>query len=527
MRYSNYKRIKQLGEGGNGRVFLMENDSKEEFAIKISKIKEVTGHYTRSKLERFKTEAIKVHKLYEEGQRGIIPVFDYKLPCEETGDYYFVMPIAIPLEEKIKDYNNIYDLINIFKSLAKTLGELHSKTISHRDIKPENILYYQDEYCFGDFGLIDFPEKEELTRGNEPIGNRKTMAPEMRTPSLVQDSRPADVYSFAKTLWIILTGEEFAFDGQFNCFENKKMQNKYKEIHFVELYQLLMDSTAEIPEKRPTIDEFLSRLIEWEEISKDSAKVDMSRWRFIEQNIIHQKYPSTVIWRDKSQVVEILKQLSIVNFNHTFIHDGGGMDSIGIEMFDDIEKDMVMLKFGPNMSQIFKIKKLIWELPNEDPEFGYFRLEFERLSPIYPEIVAENEKMMKEYLNDFGVLPSEDLIVNENKEYEPYRENDERALFSIKRWFNGSFLIVPKGSIYNHISTTYDGRHSKFNADDFREYMVLLRYVYKHEILKPYFWDIAHHNPMEDNLFEKLKKIRVMTDEELKSNIQDDGVFLI
>ena len=57
--------------------------------------------------------------------------------------------------------------------------------------------------------------------------------------------------------------------------------------------------------------------------------------------------------------------------------------------------------------------------------------------------------------------------------------------------------------------------------------MVLLRYVYKHEILKPYFWDIAHHNPMEDNLFEKLKKIRVMTDEELKSNIQDDGVFLI
>ncbi|MGR5863837.1 hypothetical protein ACT7DZ_03285 [Bacillus cereus] len=135
------------------------------------------------------------------------------------------------------------------------------------------------------------------------------------------------------------------------------------------------------------------------------------------------------------------------------------------------------------------------------------------------------KKMMKEYLNDFGVLSSEDLIVNENKEYEPYRENDERALFSIKRWFNGSFLIVPKGSIYNHISTTYDGRHSKFNADDFREYMVLLRYVYKHEILKPYFWDIAHHNPLEDDLFEKLKKIRVMTDEELKSNIQVDGVF--
>ncbi|MGR5863835.1 protein kinase domain-containing protein [Bacillus cereus] len=91
------------------------------------------------------------------GKRGIIPVFDYKLPCEETGDYYFVMPIAIPLEEKIKDYNNIYDLINIFKSLAKTLGELHSKTISHRDIKPENILYYQEGVLFWRFWSNRFP----------------------------------------------------------------------------------------------------------------------------------------------------------------------------------------------------------------------------------------------------------------------------------------------------------------------------------------------------------------------------------
>ncbi|MFT0562243.1 protein kinase domain-containing protein [Bacillus cereus] len=523
MRYSNYKRIKQLGEGGNGRVFLMQDDSKEKFAVKILKNKD----RSKSKIERFKTEAIKVHKLFKEGQKGIIPVLDYKLPCEETGDYYFVMPIAVPLEEKIKECNNIYDLIDIFKSLATTLSELHSKAIAHRDIKPENILYYQDEYCFGDFGLIDFPEKKGITRDNEPIGNRKTMAPEMRTPSLVSDSRPADVYSFAKTLWIILTGEVFAFDGQFNCFENNKLQNKYETIHFVELYQLLMDSTAENPEKRPTIEKFLNRLIAWEEISKDNTKVDKSRWRFIEQHVIHQKYPSTLIWRDKIQVVDILKQLSIVNFNHTFIHDGGGMDSIGIEIFDDIEKDMVMLNFGPNMSQVFKIKRLIWELPNEDPEFSYFRLEFEKLNPIYPDSIAEQEKMIKEYLNDFRVLASEDLIINNNKGYEPYREDDEQALFSIKRWFNGSFLIVPKGSIYNQISTTYDGRHSEFNADDFREYMELLQYVYNHEKLKPYFWDIAHHNPFEDGLFEKLKKIRAMTDGELESNIQDDGVFLL
>ncbi|WP_179863772.1 hypothetical protein [Bacillus toyonensis] len=79
------------------------------------------------------------------------------------------------------------------------------------------------------------------------------MAPEMRTPLLVSDSRVADVYSFAKTIWIILTGEEYVFDGQFNYLENDKLQNIYPKQHLVELYKLLTDSTAENPEKRPTM----------------------------------------------------------------------------------------------------------------------------------------------------------------------------------------------------------------------------------------------------------------------------------
>ncbi|WP_176535860.1 hypothetical protein [Bacillus cereus] len=51
--------------------------------------------------------------------------------------------------------------------------------------------------------------------------------------------------------------------------------------------------------------------------------------------------------------------------------------------------------------------------------------------------------------------------------------------------------------------------------------------VHNHEILKLYFGDIAHQHPIEDDLFKKFKKIRVMTDEDLKSNMQDDGVFLM
>lgn len=522
MSYIDYRRIKQLGEGGNGWVYLMQDNTSNKYAVKVSKIEEVTGDFTRLKLERFKTEAIKVHDLYKTGQKGIIPVLSYELPCKKTGKYFFVMPVAVPLEEKVKSCTSIYELIGVFKDLAGTLSELHKKSISHRDIKPENILYYQDKYCYGDFGLIDFPEKEDLTKAKEALGNRKTMAPEMRTPLLVADSRPADVYSFAKTLWIILTGEEYAFDGQFNYLENDKLQNKYPKQHFVELYLLLSDSTAENPVKRPTMDEFLNRLLQWESIAQNENAAAKSLWRFIEQTVIQQQNPSTVIWRDNIQVLEILKQLSILNFNHTFIHEGGGMDLIDIKLFEEVEEDMVILSFGLNMLNVFKVKRLIWELPNEDPKFSYFRLEFERVNPIFPNAVEELEKWFKsqgEGYND--KIVSEDLIINNGK-YEHYYEGDEETHFNVTRWFGGSFLIVSKGSIYNAIQNAYDGRHSKFNADDFRKYMEILQYIYNHKILGNFFWDLANRNPFEEEVFEELKKIRLMTDEELEKELESN-----
>jgi len=520
--YKDYKLIKQLGEGGNGWVYLMEDKSSTEVAVKVSKFKKTTGEFTKLKLERFKTEAVKVNELYNTGQKGIIPVLKYELPCKETGNYFFVMPKAVPLEEQVKCCKNIYELIKVFKELAETLVELHKVNISHRDIKPENILYYAETYCFGDFGLIDFPEKEDLTKAKEALGNRKTMAPEMRTPLMVDDSRPADVYSFAKTLWIILTGEEYAFDGQFNYFENNKLNIKYPQQHFVELYKLLSDATAENPTKRPTISEFLNRLIQWEDISKDKTTAAKSSWRFIEETVVHQNNPSTVIWRNKKHVVDIVKQLSILNFNHTFIHDGGGMDLIGIEEIKQVnEKDMIGIDFGYGRLELFKVKRLIWELPNEDPAFSYFRLEFDKLDSIYPEAVEELNKWRKaEGLKGMGEVVNEELIINSEGKYEPYYESDEN-LTSVTRWFDGAFLIVPKVSIYNKINATYDGRHSRLKAEEFREYMEILQYVYNHDFLKPYFWGIADVDPSKSGVFEELKAIQKMNNEDLKKHFKD------
>ncbi|ARK20967.1 protein kinase domain-containing protein [Sporosarcina ureae] len=522
MSYLDYRKIKQLGQGGNGRVYLMEGKDKLEVAVKVSKIKNPTNKFAKLRLERFKTEAIKVHELYKNEQKGIIPVIKYELPCEKTGEFFFVMPKATPLVELQKN-KNLYEKVNIFKELAENLIDLHKKNITHRDIKPENILFYNESYCFADFGLIDFPEKEDLTKIKESVGNRKTLAPEMREAFKVEDSRPADVYSFAKTLWIVLCDEEYAFDGQYNYRENNKLSLKYPNQHFVELYKLLAESTSENPQKRPSIKEFLKRLMDWKQISLDPKRSGESLWRFIEETIVQQHHPSTVIWRNKDQVIDILQRISKLNFNHTFIHEGGGMDLLDIKAFDEKEEDMVILSFGLNMKHVFKVKKLIWELPNEDPKFSYFRLEFDNIKPIYPSTVNELKKWLKSQNDKYtSEVVSEDLIVNDKGEYEHYYEDDEIAHFNVTRWFDGSFLIVHKSSIYNAISNTYDGRHSKFRAEEFREYMEILQYIYNHSILGDYFWDIANRDPFKENLFEELKKIRLMSDEELRIELENE-----
>lgn len=520
--YLDYKKIKNLGGGGNGVVSMMLDKDKNPVAVKLSRIKKPKNGFETLRLKRFKTEAIKTYELTKEGVEGIIPVLHYELPCQKSSEYFYVMPVATPLSNVLTG-KSLFERINIFKALARTLIYLHSREITHRDIKPENILYYNGRYCFADFGLIDFPEKEDLTKLKESVGNRKTLAPEMREAFHVIDSRPADVYSFAKTLWLILVEEEYAFDGEFNYYENSKLELKYSGVHFVELYKLLKDSTSEIPTKRPSIKEFLSRLVEWEEISRNESKANESAWRFFEEMVVQQHRPSTVIWRDKDQVIKVLKKFSKMNFNHTFIHNGGGMDLIDITEFTEVEEDnMVLINFGFNMHNIFKVKRLVWELPNEDPEFSYFRLEIENIEPIYPEAVEALRKWMIEQKFEYTLeIVNEDLIINEDGQYEPYREDEEQALFHVTRWFNGSFLIVPKGSIYNTIHATYDGRHSKFSVEDFREYMEALQYIYNHEKLRPYFWTIAESNPTEDNLYEELKKLKNMTDEELLEALEN------
>lgn len=206
--FKSWQLISYIDAGGNGEVWLCHNTQKEEFAFKLlSKIRQKA-------YQRFCDEIEVVRR--NQDIKGILPIIDFDLPKDQSKSIpWYVMPKATPISKIVID-KSAKEKIEILIPLAETLSSLHKRNISHRDIKPSNILFYNGRAHPSDFGLADYPEKKDITLKGESVGPKWTMAPEMRRNAESADGIMADSYSFAKTLWILLTGQNKGFDGQYN-----------------------------------------------------------------------------------------------------------------------------------------------------------------------------------------------------------------------------------------------------------------------------------------------------------------------
>lgn len=265
MRYQDYTIIETLGEGGNAKVSLAEDSSYNKYAIKKLVNK------TSEKKQRFINEISIIQKWSSE-INGIIPLYE----CSKT-EYWYTMPIAEPVIKYIKTNTPSLDqIIDYYIGLCNTMSELHRNEVTHRDIKPDNIYYYDNRFYIGDFGLVDFPDNNNnLTRSDRGIGAIFTIAPEMKRDPKHADGKKADVYSLAKTLWMLLSLDYKGFDGQYNYFDPihaLKQFPQLRKLHIVEIEELISDSTSNNPNDRPTIDDFIARLELWKSVVSDFNK---------------------------------------------------------------------------------------------------------------------------------------------------------------------------------------------------------------------------------------------------------------
>lgn len=485
-----YERIESIGEGGNAQVFLVrEILTGMEYALKPLKESYARNSKNPEKRERFKKEIEVVNELKEK-ILGIIPIIEYEID-DENKTYWYTMPIATEIWEELRNRNYNYEfIVKGIIELAETLAQIHNHNRSHRDIKPENIYYYNDRFYIGDFGLVSFLDDEISFTEPCALGAYSTMAPEMRRDPHKSDGKKADVYSLAKTLWIMLTKKEKGFDGVYN-FNDKKIGLRYdsivSKIHIVELEELLHNATDNDPDKRPSMLEFKQQLQLWLDMNPQnwySDKVQTSEWRFINNYLFGNAsvyVPEIAEWREKNKIREILSLIaSLPAFNH-MMYMKGGLDFIGTE---DANEDGCLYLYEDGgfskITNIVKPHKLIYCNFLEDTRWNYFLLELAELNPIL-DSETPNQANYEFLVED---TPGH-YVSGQYSQYGVYDYDSGKELpdgwKEVRRCNNGKYLICMKFGPYNNISATYDGRHTQCSAEKFREYIsCLLKTVSKY-----------------------------------------------
>lgn len=459
----NWHEKKLLGRGGNASVYSIPDNNGNRFAVKVSKAKSNDKTYLR-----FKNEIKILTELSD--KPGVIPILYKYLPENPSllDPGYFVMPLAETIFDYLRGVKPALFFSTII-NLSRTLSDIHDLNISHRDIKPDNILVLKNEPVFSDFGLADFPNKKKVSKLNEKIGAKWTIAPEMERISSIAEFQKADVYSFAKTLYILLTNQQFSFEGQYipnssisldkyiklRINDPTKSLDEWEYTSVIQLEKLLIESTDNDPSKRPSSLQFTDRLTEWYNATYEERNI--LEWNHCISRIFTYSIPDSCSWSKLSEIHTILSLLSneYDNLTYMFCPTSGGTDLNEITYTKEI--DCLML----SDYMICKPLKLIFEF-SEVLECSYFQLVLDNLTPI------TDQTGHKEF-----------VYLDSNGDYQIIQQEREK---SIIRYLKGSFVIVRKTSILNKLNGDFDGHfaiHEKKSIEGYKSFVLEVSKIFQ------------------------------------------------
>lgn len=447
-----------LGGGGNGVVWRVSSAGEPDRALKLLRN---LGQTARLRIAA-EIEALKLAEDIE----GVIPLLEYDLPRDPAdGPRWFVMPLAKPLARGIVD-RAPERAVAEFKPLAETLARLHARGIFHRDIKPANLLRLDGRLCFSDFGLVKYPRRGEITPLRGDVGAKFTMAPEMRRDASNADGGSADVYSFAKTLWIALTGQMLGFDGQYSADGALALGIYHRRAFVAPLDRLLMEATDNDPAKRPTMRQVVSRLDDWLKLTSDFHSRNLDEWIEVQSRLFPFAAPSRTTWYELGDIVRVLRIASKTEgLNHMFFPDGGGLTIRAV----DVSSEPGSIRLDCDLKYNVRPLKLTFEAFGRGSPWNYFRLEAEPVSPSGTEGAYLSSSGFKESVCE--IRPGEYV---EFEAWEHGEHEDEplpRSAQPLTRMLKGSFVIFSTRSHYNLDSATYDARHERLGEEGFRRYI--------------------------------------------------------
>ncbi len=455
--YGSWRLISRHSSGGNSSVWIVEHVQTGEKQI----IKLLRKTHDTAK-QRFKDEI----KIISENQdnEGVMKLIDTSPDSEVP---WYVMPKSETLNKYLESKLSTVVIDAVLK-IAKVLSPLHAKGVSHRDIKPQNLFHRDGLFIIGDFGLVDYPDKVDgLTIQGNSLGPRWTIAPEMRNNPESAEGIKADVYSLSKTLWILLTAIEKGFEGQYSPTGSIGLIHYNPDLYLPVLEELLVRSTENDPNLRPTIDEFIEILENWVELQENWQKKNSLDWQIVQNKLFPLNSPTYAEWIDINDICSILNIVGgIKSLNHAFFSDYGGMDLEGAQL-STREPGCLELDFGS--TYLVKPKRLMFCSFNNDTEWNYFYCEFDKLVPIFEEWDEDGREEVLEL--ESGEYKSWDFVEYYYEKYDDGYNYVPTNYRKVNRCSGGSIVIFRKTSSYNRTPSTYDGRHAKMGSEKFREYI--------------------------------------------------------
>ena len=193
------------------------------------------------------------------------------------------MPIARPLSDCLTQ-SDLRGVVTAVAEVAQTLAQLQKEfQIHHRDIKPSNLYLFGGHAAISDFDLVDLPQPSVLTGAGRPFGPQHFRAYEMLDDPTNADQGPADVYSLAKTLWILATDQRWPPQGEQQASNSHYSIGNHRPHPLAgHLDELTERCTRHQPVSRPPMREVADDLEAWLRLDMQTPPeaLDLSeKWR--------------------------------------------------------------------------------------------------------------------------------------------------------------------------------------------------------------------------------------------------------
>ncbi|HEX2250495.1 MAG TPA: serine/threonine-protein kinase [Gemmatimonadales bacterium] len=200
-----YEVEREIGRGGNARIFLARDPSGKSVALKILHpellVSVAADRFLREIKLASRLNNPHIARLLDSGERDWLVYY--------VMSYIEGATLREYLDSSSSRRISIPETLRIASDLLDALAHAHGQGIIHRDVKPANVVLSAGGAVLLDFGIaraVVASGTDELTRSGIAVGTSTYMSPEQITAARNIDHR-CDLYSLGCMLFECLAGQ--------------------------------------------------------------------------------------------------------------------------------------------------------------------------------------------------------------------------------------------------------------------------------------------------------------------------------